>query len=103
MQAASLTRVVVLQGADSNKMLITCPMQATTRVKPLSVKTMEPLEDRTKEETSYVAWVYDKVPSPNDAPNTCDEGSKVTLDVGMHLEMQFLKCFFVQRRILCRF
>lgn len=77
-----MTRIGELQGADGNKMLITCPMQATTKVKSLSVKTMEPLEDRTKEETSYVAWVYDKVPSPNDSPNTCDEGSKVALNIG---------------------
>jgi hypothetical protein len=75
-----------VQVASSNSMLITCPMMTTTKVKSLNSRTMQPVKDRTNEDLSYVAWVYNGIPAPNQTVNNCDEGTQINLGIGMAVE-----------------
>ncbi len=50
------------EAADKSGLLVTCPMQTSTSIQSLSIKSLQPLSEHIASTTDFVAWLYPQAP-----------------------------------------
>ncbi|BDA51523.1 hypothetical protein COCOBI_19-0790 [Coccomyxa sp. Obi] len=57
-----MVRVKGAEAADKSGLLVTCPMQTSTSIQSLSIKSLQPLSEHIASTTDFVAWLYPQAP-----------------------------------------
>lgn len=83
MNFAKVNRHALLQGvnaADKSGLLVTCPMQTSTSIQSLSIKSLQPLSEHIASTTDFVAWLYPQAPK---GTLRCNQRDLVDFPAGM--------------------
>lgn len=70
------------EAADKSGLLVTCPMQTSTSIQSLSIKSLQPLSEHIASTTDFVAWLYPQAPK---GTLRCKQKDLVDFPAGMTL------------------